>query len=114
MLRSDVQSWLEIVRSTSQECGWDQSLLITMETDDRTFFIQVRKSPLVFTVKQETRDPGRYTATYTVFPYNSTPDATARRFTAGQSRSAAFVGEELDRWLRQLVAKYVAETGLPD
>ena len=114
MLRSDIAKWLGIVESISQEYGWDKSLIITMQTDDRTFVIQVRKSPLVFTIKQETFDLHKYTVSYTVFPYSSTPDATARRLTAGQSRSAAFVEEELEKWLRELVAKYAAENKLAD
>jgi hypothetical protein len=114
MLKTDVQSWLEIIRNVGQECGWDKSLVFAMETDERTFIVQVRKSGLTFNAVEEPGEPRRYTVSYTMFPYNSTPDATARRFTAGKSRAPTFVAEELETWLRQSVAKYVTDNGVPD
>ncbi len=114
MFRSDVQRWLTRVKSIGHECGWDRSLLITMETDDRAFVVQVRKSALLFIARQEGLEPPTYTVTYTTFQRGAPPDVTARRTTAGQFSPPAFVEEELEKWLRESVAAYATEMGMPD
>ena len=112
MFRQDVEGWLGIVGNISQESGWDRSLILTMQTDDRTFVAQVRKSSLVFIAQEQGRNSGAYSVAYTLFP--SSPDETARRITAGEFRPAAFVDEQLEQWLLEHVARYVAESKLPD
>ncbi len=114
MFRSDVQRWLARISSISQEYDWDRSLLIIMETDDRTFVVQVRKSALIFIARQEAVEPPAYTVTYTLFQRGAPPDVTARRHTAGQFREPGFVEAELEKWLRESVATYVTESGIPD
>ena len=114
MFRADMESWLSTITEVRNELGWDKSLILTMKTDERTFLVQVRKSALVFTVQEEPGEHRRYTVTYTELPPESTPNETARRVTAGKSRSAEFVREELEKWLREPIARYAAGTRLPD
>ncbi len=113
MLSSDVQRWQDKANWISRECGWDASLLLTIQPDERTLVIQVRKSSLLFTVRQDSPGLPRYTVTYTEYASRGPADATVRRMTAGQARSAAFVEEEIEKWLRRFVAQYAAERGSP-
>ncbi len=112
MFRSDIEKWLGVVTTISRECEWDPSLVISMQTDERTYVIQVRKSPLMFIVNEEPARSGNYAVAYTVYP--SVPEETARRVSAGKSRAPGFVEEQLEQWLREYVARYAVETKLPD
>ncbi len=114
MFKSDIQRWLEIIHRVSQACGWDRSLLLTMDPDDRSFVVQVRKSALMFTVRQDAPAPPNYSVSYTVFKPGAPPDVTARRLSAGERLSAEFVSEQLEAWLRESVDRYVEEVGARD
>ncbi len=109
MIRSDVKNWLGIVKTISEECRWDRHFILTMETDDQTLVIQVRKSPLVFTIKQDSFHPPTYTVSYTALPPSAPPGATVRWLTPWETRPALFVDAELEQWLRQSVAAYAAD-----
>ncbi len=109
-----MDEWLVIIENVSRECGWDAGLLFHFMPDEYTLVLQVRKSPLVFTIKQQALDPQRFTVSYTVYEPGSEPDATMRRFGAGPARPVPAVSDELERWLRASVVRYVAEAGMPD
>ncbi len=114
MLGWAVDEWLAIVENVGRECGWDSSLIFHLMPDEHTLVFQVRKSPLFFTINQQAMDAQRFTVAYTGYEPDAEPEATMRRFGAGPARPAASVSDELERWLRASVARYAAETSLPD
>ncbi len=114
MLGWAVDEWLAIVDNIGRECGWDTSLIFHLMPDEHTLILQVRKSPLIFSIQQQAIDAQRFTVAYTGYEPGAERDATMRRFGSGPARPAASVSDELQRWLRSSVARYAAETSLPD
>ncbi len=105
---------MEVIHTVTRELGWDESLILSMPTDDHTFVIQVRKSALVFTITQEHAHSDRFAVSYTAYDPGAEPQTTVRRFTSGHFRSAGSIDEDLNRWLRQTVARHAAQSALPD
>jgi hypothetical protein len=114
LLTSHTQRWLDIVARIGRQAGWDGTLIIPMEIDDRTLNFQVRKSALGFMIKQEGADAQRFSISYTEYARGTPLDTTLRRIDGGRYRSPSTVDQQLEQWLLGSVARYVADRGLLD
>ncbi len=114
MLGWAMDEWLAITEGFVGACSWDESLLFHFMPDEHTLVFQVRKSPLSFIIKQQAVDQQLFTISYTGYEPGAARDATMRRFGFGPARPAPAVSAELEGWLRSSVARYVAESGVPD
>src|SRR5512141_1527030 len=114
MQKSHKSRWLQVIAQAVHRFGWEPTRLVTFDRDALTFVVVVRKSPIAFIVRQSPGDRERYTISYS----NDLPGVSAEpvQTNTGSLRllSADTVSKELEDWLVECAARYIAENHLQD
>jgi hypothetical protein len=114
MLKVYTNRWRQIIERVSLQAGWDSNALITREADDSAFVVQVRRSALGFLILRAPSSLDRFAFSCTVYSSGSLLEFSGSGFRPTDYHPAADVDDELEKWLRQSVSRYISEQGVPD
>lgn len=101
--------WLNMANTRGLEANWDPDLFFPVNMEEDDFTIEVRKSPLKFTVRESPMNSDRYVVSCVEYPPGHASAASTGLLALGSLLQAKEVDDRLEDWLLYAVANYVSE-----